>query len=686
MIRFCNVILLLTLFLYGKINNYGQIVELSPISNQSNDSTIILDEITVGAYLINGRLHNIPGSLAVISGDDINISDGLNISSVLNTLPGVSMQSGTFTTNRIVIRGIGSRTPYNSNRIRAYLNGIPLTSADGISTPEEIDLLSIGRIELIKGPASTLYGSGLGGSINMYSPVKTQSEGQINVQHGSFNTSKAHLSGTVNIGKASIWGSVSHLLSDGYRENNHFKRTTLISTVKWKQPDWSINSTFLLIDENGGIPSSIGISLFNDNPRAAAPNWIAIKGYKKFRKGIAGITLTNNLSERITNAFTVFGKWNNSYERRPFNNLDDLSLSAGFRNKLILHYTKTEWIFGTELITEQYNWKLDLNGVLINENRENRKQMGLYAMLYYRPLTEKLNISFAGALNYISYRLTDLYKTNADQSGKHIFPLIFSPRIGVNFAPSDKLAFYSSIGHGYSLPSPEETLLPEGDVNNEIKPEQGFQYEIGARLYFFGRSVFIDGTIYRIDLNNLLVTKRIAEDIFTGINAGKTRHQGIEIQLHNRWLSLNRFPGKITSIISYNRSLNRFINFTDNDSTYDRNYLPGIPNQIIQLRVKWTPVKLMEVETHLQYTGDQYLNDSNSLQYPGYLLMNFKVETKFKLKKNFEFNLYAGINNLFNTSYASMLIINAVGFGNNEPRYYYPGLPGHVYAGIQFQF
>lgn len=84
---------------------------------------------------------------------------------MINTLPGVTMQSGTLATGRIVIRGMGSRTPYNTNRIRAYLDGIPLTGADGVSSPEELDFASLGRVEVTRGPSSALYGSGLGGAL-----------------------------------------------------------------------------------------------------------------------------------------------------------------------------------------------------------------------------------------------------------------------------------------------------------------------------------------------------------------------------------------------------------------------------------------------------------------------------------------------------------------------------------------
>lgn len=649
------------------------------------DTIVRLDAIEVEAYQVSGRLRTIPGSLSVLTGEGINLSDGTSLAAVLNTLPGLTMQSGTYSTNRIVIRGMGSRTPYNTNRIRAFLNDIPLTTSDGISTPEEIDLQSMGRLEVVKGPSSALYGSGLGGSINLYTPLKTSSEGNLNIQYGSFNTVKSHLSGTIHAGKTNIWGSFSHLHSDGYRENNHYRRTLLLSSAERKQSKWSIGMLILLTGVKAGIPSSLGQTLFEADPQAAADNWKAIKGFEEYYKGLVGIRLSNRLSMRLINRLMVFGRWNDSYERRPFNNLDDQSLSVGFRNKLSYHTSKTDWIFGTEWIAEQYKWKFEKDNTLLNENRENRSQLNIFTMLYYRPAT-KLNISASGAINHTSYRLTDLYISDGNQSGERNFPLIISPRIGFNYAPNEILATYASIGHGYSLPSPEETLLPEGDVNPDIKPEQGMQYEIGARLNLFKKAFGINASIYWIELNNLLVTKRITEDIFTGINAGKTRHRGFELMLTSRLFSYGLFPGILSSYMSYTRSLNRFISFNDDNRSYDGNYLPGIPEQVIYLQFRWSPFKMLQLLTDLRFTGDQYLNDSNSLKYQGYFICSFKITGEFQVMKKWAFSFYTGINNLTNLSYASMLVVNAIGFNQSEPRYYYPGLPRHVYLGIRYAF
>ena len=135
------------------------------------DTIISLQEVVVNAYQIDSRRHQVPGSISVLSGEEIVTGDGNNFASTLHAMPGIYMHSGTYATRRIVMRGVGSRTPYNTNRIKAYLNDIPITSSDGISTPEDVDLASIGRMEVIKGPASALYGSGLGGNLNLYTPV-----------------------------------------------------------------------------------------------------------------------------------------------------------------------------------------------------------------------------------------------------------------------------------------------------------------------------------------------------------------------------------------------------------------------------------------------------------------------------------------------------------------------------------
>jgi len=667
----------------------GCLLAVNAVSQETTvdepDSAIYLNEVVVNAYQVNTRLHQVPGSISLLSGDEIQMGDGNSFSQTLHAMPGIYMHSGTYATSRIVIRGVGSRTPYNTNRIKSYLNDIPITSSDGISTPEDIDLTGIGRMEVIKGPASALYGSGLGGSLNLFTPESNRSSLNALLQQGSFHTMKAAAAGNYQKKNLRLWGSLSHLQSDGFRENNRYRRTSMLSSGTWQQPGFSLDYTLLLMDLNALIPSSIGKTLYDTNPKAAATNWKAVEGYKKYQRAIAGVTLANRLSEQWNNRLTLFGRWADSYERRPFNNLDDGNSGGGIRNKLSFHASQWDALLGIEWMNDTYRWQMDLDHALINKNRETRNHFNLFGMAYWRP-SPRWNLSLGGAVNRVHYKLTDQFSGNGNQSGQRDFPAIFSPRLGVNYAPSHRIALYASVGHGFSMPSPEETLLPEGDINTELQPEQGIQYETGVRLNLFANATQLEASLYRIDLTNLLVTKRLTEDIFTGMNAGKTRHTGLELMLQQRIFRRSSFPGSLQLHANYTWSHNQFIDFTDHEQVYDGNKLPGIPAHIAQAGFRWQPAAQFGLNAQFQYVGSQYMDDANMLENDAYSLVSLRASYRFPTSQTGIFELFAGVNNMTNTHYSPMITVNAVAFGDAEPRYYYPGMPRHCFAGINWSF
>ncbi|MFN8254975.1 MAG: TonB-dependent receptor [Bacteroidales bacterium] len=649
------------------------------------DSALILQTAIIEAYYHIDGPGEIPGNIALINNKILQTGDGIQLQRILNNVPGVYMQNGTLSTNRIVIRGMGSRTPYNSNRIKAYLNEIPLTQADGVSTPEELDIQTIGKVEIIKGPSSALYGSGLGGSLNFFTPSDGTPRKEVFMQYGSFNTFKILSSASFTAKNSSFYTGAGFTKSDGYRENNLYQKFSVIISGKWNRKKIKISPILAVIGTNAGIPSSLNKNMYDNNPEMAAPAWKAVEGYEKNTKIIGGISIENKINMTMNNHLTIFAKYNNGFEKRPFNNLDDQTTEIGFRNRFSIKTDKTEWIAGTEFFAENYQWQLDLNDSTINRNKEIRRQLNIFGIVNLNPAA-KLKISIASALNYIEYSLTDLYSENGDQNGKYHFPVIFSPRIGLNLKTGKKSGVYTSAGHGFSLPSPEETLLPDGQINPDLKPETGWQFETGYRISVFNQTTKIEAALYWIELKNLLVTKRISEDIFTGINAGQTRHKGFELQVFSEVFNSIAFPGKIELNMTYTFSTNQFINFTDDGINYDGNVLPGIPNQVYTAQLIWRPYKSIQFYYNFQYFGFQYLNDDNTEFVPGYTLSNLKAEYRFVLKGETALNLNFGINNITNTHYASMIVVNAPSLNGVAPRYYYPGLPLNFYSGISLKF
>lgn len=126
-----------------------------------------LKEIIITTNHIPEKLQKATASISIISSDDIQLSNNTDFAPILNRTPGVFMQSGALNTNRITIRGIGSRNLFGTSNIRAYFKDIPLTNGSGETAIEDFELGSIARFEIIKGAASSIYGAGLGGTIHL---------------------------------------------------------------------------------------------------------------------------------------------------------------------------------------------------------------------------------------------------------------------------------------------------------------------------------------------------------------------------------------------------------------------------------------------------------------------------------------------------------------------------------------
>ena len=148
------------------------------------------------------------------------------------------MQQGALNTNRITIRGIGARSQYGTNRIKAYLCvRLPLSSGEGETTIEDIDLASIGKIEIIKGPNSTSFGSGLGGVIHLFSRETPllESFGKSAITFGSFGLLQQRLSAGYSDSKMNLFSSYTHLQSDGFRANSSYTTGNLLIYMENKK-------------------------------------------------------------------------------------------------------------------------------------------------------------------------------------------------------------------------------------------------------------------------------------------------------------------------------------------------------------------------------------------------------------------------------------------------------------------
>ena len=125
----------------------------------------LLDQVVIVSDINRKKLNSSSISISTINNLELKKLEGEFIGNSLNEIPGIFVHSASLNTNRIVIRGIGSRSPYTTNKIKAFINNIPLSNGIGEISIEDIGINIFDQIEITKGPNSSIYGSGLGGSI-----------------------------------------------------------------------------------------------------------------------------------------------------------------------------------------------------------------------------------------------------------------------------------------------------------------------------------------------------------------------------------------------------------------------------------------------------------------------------------------------------------------------------------------
>jgi iron complex outermembrane receptor protein len=660
--------------------NENILVELQPDPQK-------LAEVQVSTSQFAGRLKNQSGNISLLVRENIRFHSQEHISSWLNQVPGIYMHHGTYNTNRLTIRGMGSRDPYGSNRVKAYLNDIPITGGDGVTVLEDLSLTGLSRIEILKGPASALYGAGLGGTLRLFTPYPGETGLGINTLHqmGSFGLQKHTLSAHYKKNSASFALDLGRQQSDGFRENSdYFNNHAMVSGDIFTR-HVQLGVLFNLIDLKAYIPSSLDEETFRQHPGSAAGNWKAVRGHEKYRKYLMGLSISNDLGQALRMKTTFFGGRKNLYESRPFNILEDRTMNLGIRYRLAYESDAFKVILGFELLNENIDWSTyetiqGEQGDLQDDIRENRFYTNLFN-LYQVKVTEKLRLDAGMNLALIRFRLKESSQPDYP-AGSYSYPAVFSPRLGVNYRLTPQLTLYSAAGHGFSTPSFEETLLPEGIRNDRLRPEKGWNLELGLRGDVWDQRFSFDFTGYALWVKDLLVTKRITEEIFTGINAGRSFHAGLESLVSWTLVRGRGAAAGLYLIHSFQYTGNRFVEFVDDDTEYSGKRLPGIPDYKSHLSLKWLTRLHLETSLSLHMVGKQYLADDNIGTYEAYQTLDWNLSYSRDLSSRFGFSAAFGINNLLDQSHASMILINAPSFGGAPPRYYYPGMPRNFYLSL----
>lgn len=625
----------------------------------------------------------------------------LSVDETLALIPGltVSNRNNPSQDPRISIRGFGARSAFGVRGIRVLRDGIPLTLPDGQTPVDYLDLESVGRVEVMRGSASSLYGNAGGGVVDLRTsePLSAPLSGAARIWNGGFGSRRI-------VGKASgvadglgYQANVARTESDGYREysrqrmTNGFARLSLDARGATYALQWlGVNTP---VAENPGALTRAQLEL---NPRMADPLSIRKRARKAVRQSQLGATVrhANPRGEIEVSAYAATRSLDNPLAFAIVD-LGRATSGGSLRATLPLSLLRAthRLTVGTELQLQNDRRRNFTNcndippptaptatcpnigverGTLTLDQREIVSSIGSYVRDELQ-IGERFILTASARADAVRFRVKDrlISATNPDDSGRRVLDAV-SPMVGILARLSASHSMYANVSSAFETPTATELgNQPSGaaGINRDLKPQRSTTFEVGAK------GVGAIGLQYNVSLFATGVRDELIPfDIPSGggrryfRNAGRTSRRGAELGLG---LSVRRLElGGAYTYANY-----RFTDFTVDTSHYAGNRIPGIPRQTVQASGTWRSAVATFV-TEATLADGMAVNDANSESSPGYAIFNARIVTSGSLGRSGA-ELTLGAQNLFNTRYVSSVSVNAAG-----GKFYEPGSQRSVYVGL----
>lgn len=695
----CRFYLLISILLLGSW------VSAQDVQPPNADSIPSLGTVTVKGFETGKKRLDIPASVSNLGTRDLQRFSNTSFVPVLNTVPGVRMEERSPGSYRLSMRGSLLRSPFGIRNIKIYWNDFILTDAGGNTYLNLVDFNSAGSIEILKGPASSMYGAGTGGVVVLKSPpaipdmdsLRKKQDFTLQVTGGSYGQFSEEFrwsSGTKKIKWQFMQG---HFQADGYRQNSRMRREVIQANLQANTGERNrIEGLILLSDLFYATPGGLTKVQMEADPRQARPATPTLPSATEQKAGIYnrtaifGVSDIYRFNERWSNtvsatfSFTDFkNPFISNYEKRNENNF-------GVREKLVYEgvwgNTPVSWITGFEW--QEGYYRIDSTGNVKGQPDANlvsdkvrASQKFAFTQIQFEFIS-KLILQAGISIN--DFKNSFERVVGEPQSGK--IPVDFNaqvaPRIGFLYKPLPTLAIHVSSSRGFSPPSTAEIRPSAGGISTGLQAEKGWSHELGIKGTLIRNRLQFDVSFFRFNLEDAIVRRTNPSGAEYFINAGGTRQNGIEAYLEG-WLVQKPSSAAISQLRLFATvTLNDFTfkDYTVNSSEYSGNRITGVPREVIVAGMDLRFLRHFYLNTTFNYTSSMPLNDANDVFADPYSLLGFRIGWQ-KILNRTKLELYIGADNLTNEKYSLGNDLNAFG-----GRYYNPAATSNVYGGVIFKF
>lgn len=651
-----------------------------PETGRMTADTIQLAEVTVRGYETNRPLLETAASVNVLSAKELTQRFGAPaLVPALNTLPGVRMDERSPGSYRLSIRGSLVRSPFGVRNVKIYWNELPLTDAGGTTYLNAVDVRSIGRVEVIKGPSGSLYGAGTGGAVLMSGSGGGTGEqanrAEVSALMGSYGLSGQSYSIQTGKNNSAISLNYGHLQSGGYRDHSRMYRDNLsLSATFAVTPKQTVSVVGLYSDLMYQTPGGLTAAQYLENPRQARPATRVTPGsadqgagiYQK--TGYLGFSHQYRWNDRIQNTTVVYGSLTDFYN--PFITNYEKRADQGVGGRTVTRWQMVEEGIPTQLVFGgewQQNFTVDRNygnragqpDTLQADDELRASQSVLFAQLE-ASLPWGIIATAGLSRNEVAYGFTR-FSVQPIVGQLRGFQPVWLPRVALLKKLGDYISVFASVSTGYSAPTIQEVRPSEGTFNPTLNPEQGTNLEAAVRGRL-NRFQF-DVAVYQFRLRETIVRRSVESGAEYFINAGKTDQKGVEVQLAYNlvtpkpsmfWQSVRAWNS--TTLTNY-----RFRNYQQGMADVSGNRVTGVPPTVLVTGFDAeTRIGLYAHLTH-QYIDRFPLDDANTVQSDIARLLNATIGYRKTIARRWTLEAYLSGDNLLDQTYSLGYDLNAFG-------------------------
>jgi len=665
-------------------------------TTEDTDSIKTLENVIVKAYEQNRKLIDVAAPISVTGQAQLNRFSNMSILPALNIIPGVSMEERSPGSYRLNIRGSSLRSPFGVRDVKIYLNDIPLTDPSGNTYLNQLSFYNFNSIEIIKGPTSSLYGAGIGGTMLIHTlPGTWQQALSVNYTTGSFNTNSMNVN--IKAGDADHKNifSYSHQTSDGYRQQAKMRKDIATWENELRINDKQTLHTYMSYgDLYYQTPGGLTLAQYNADakqPRPASgsqPGAVQNKAAIYQKNFLVGFTNEYELNDHWHNTTSLYGSYTDFIN--PGIRVYEIRKEPHFGGRSVFEYKKQigktsfQLDFGTEaqkgfFNSRDYGNKSGIADSLQSDDNLNNWQYMFFAQADFK-FAHGWTVTGGVSLNKSSIQQVHL-SSRPSTIQKRVFKNQLPPHIAILKQIDKNVSVYASVSRGFSPPTVSEVLRSDGLFGTNLQPEEGIDYELGIKGTLLQNKIFFDVSSFFFDLKNTIVQRIDVDGVYYYVNAGSAKQKGVESYVSYRFIDeRNQFINSAKVWTSYALHDFHYGSFKQVNDDFSKNKLPGAAPNVVVAGLDITSKSGCYLNVTYNYTDKIALNDANSAYASSYNLLGGRIGYRKEIKKKTGVEIFAGADNLFDTKYSLGNDINAA-----AGRYYNVAPGRNYYAGIVFR-